>query len=659
MQRALLAAGLASWAQLAAAEPGSEIVIAGHKSTRPAREVTLAASRIDAQELGRPGASAAAVLSHVPGVQVSSTGASSDFASVSLRGASSAQTPVYLAGIRLNDDLTGSADLSLIPLWMLNRAEVYRGNAPADAERMGIGGAIYFEPRLPHESRLLAGANVGSFGEHGGYLGAEVAQRGAAALVAFRTAQAQNDYPYLNDGDTAAPNDDRVLRRSNADSSERDAWAIGRTALAAPGAPGEQGAQGAHGAQLITVFNAFEREQGVTGLAAVPALAARAKLTRLLAGVSARVPCSAAKSCEASLSTQLNDTHSRLLDPQSELGLSAARLDLRGTRVAQSAALSFGDQPLHAVLGAHLAFERLAVDGDQRLRANRSTSSARVALTAALSTDSDLASLAVLTCDRTQGPAQVKDCRQVTPEGRLGVRQRFGALELRSNLSRYVRVPTLGELYGVSAAVRGSSALIPERGLSWDAGARAEQQLGSLWIYGDVFGFVREVSELIAYRRSSQAAAQPYNVGSARVLGAEIEAGAEWPRHLRAVLTLTLLDPRNTSTAQELANDLIPYQSRLSGGLFVESFSEPWVHGPRLGFDARLSHQSSRLADPAGLVVLPASTALDLGASLAITQGAEWSVRGAIDDVFDARRFDFIGYPLPGRSVHVALEARY
>ena len=28
-------------------------------------------------------------------------------------------------------------------------------------------------------------------------------------------------------------------------------------------------------------------------------------------------------------------------------------------------------------------------------------------------------------------------------------------------------------------------------------------------------------------------------------------------------------------------------------------------------------------------------------------------------DVLDARRFDFIGYPLPGRSVHLALEARY
>jgi hypothetical protein len=35
------------------------------------------------------------------------------------------------------------------------------------------------------------------------------------------------------------------------------------------------------------------------------------------------------------------------------------------------------------------------------------------------------------------------------------------------------------------------------------------------------------------------------------------------------------------------------------------------------------------------------------------------SLRAAVDDVFDARRFDFIGYPIPGRSWHFSLEARY
>ena len=120
----LLAAGI-SCALPVKAEPTpdakSEIVVTGRKSTRPSREPTLAGSRVDETELSRPGATAAAILSHVPGVQVSAPGSGADLSTASVRGATSAQTPVYLAGIRLNDDVTGTADLSLVPLWMLSR----------------------------------------------------------------------------------------------------------------------------------------------------------------------------------------------------------------------------------------------------------------------------------------------------------------------------------------------------------------------------------------------------------------------------------------------------------------------------------------------------------------------------------------------------------
>ena len=639
-----------SWcfALSAGAEPETEVVVTGHKSSRPARETTLAATLIDASELSRPGANAAAVLAHVPGVQISETGAASDLATASVRGATSAQTPIYLAGVRLNDDLTGTADLSLIPLWMLGRAEVFRGNAPANADRLGIGGAVYFEPRVPRKNRLLAGAQVGSFGQRAGWLGAEVARGSDAALVAFRSARAQNDYPYLDNAGTTAPSDDRQRTRPNADSSERDAWAIGRTGL------------GKRGARLTTVFNAFDREQGVTGLAAVPALVARAASTRLLAGITAQVPCSSDSGCEIVLTSQAISARTRLTDPQ-ELGLVVERLDSRGTRFAESARVSLASGIFRALLGANLELERLALDGgDSALRARRSTSSARVALSAALTPSSELASLVVLTCDATSGPSQNRGCADLRPEARIGLRQRWGAFELRSNLGRYVRVPTLGELYGISAAVRGSSGLVLEQGLAWDVGARWEAGLGPVWAYLDVFGFARRVSNLIAYRRSSLGSVQPFNVGSARVLGAELEAGAQFAHYARAALAVTVLDPRDTTAGRNLANDLIPYQSRLVGSLFVEGFVDPGFHAlRRAGLDARLSHRGSRLADPAGLLVLPDSTTFDLGATLRFGREHELSLRAALDDAFDSRHFDFIGYPVPGRRFSCSAEAAW
>ena len=644
---AALAVGLC-FTLLARAEPETEIVVAGHKRTRPARESTLAASRVDPSELARPGASAAAILSHVPGVQVSETGGASDLATASVRGATSAQTPVYLAGVRLNDDVTGSADLSLIPLWMLSGAEVYRGNAPIDADRLGIGGAVYFEPRAPRKNRLLAGAELGSFGQRAGWLGAEVESRGDAALVAFRAARAQNDYSYVDDAGTSTTKDDQRRSRPNADSNERDAWAVGRTQL------------GERGARLTTVFNAFGREQGVTGLAVLPARAARAASARLLAGLTAQVPCGSEPGCEIVLTSQAIAARSRLSDPGAELGLLVPRLDSRGTRFAESARVTLSGPVFRAVFGANLEFERLALDGGTALRARRSTSSARAALSALFSREGELSLLAVVTCDSTGGPHQSRSCADLRPEARLGVRQKWGGFELRSNLGRYGRVPTLGELYGVSAVVRGSSTLVPERGSSWDAGARWEAALGPVWSYLDVFAFTRRVSDLIAYRRSSLGAVQPYNVGHARVLGAELEAGAQFARHARAAGALTVLDPRDTTPGRALANDLIPYQSRVVGSLFLEGFVTPEARAlRRAGLDARLSHRGSRLADPAGLLVLPASTTLDLGTTLSFAGEHELQVRASLDDVFDARHFDFIGYPVPGRSFHCSAEAAW
>jgi len=638
------------WAATAHAEPEpeTEIVVEGHKSLRPMREPTLAATRVDPRELSRPGANAAAVLSRVPGVQVSETGSASDLSTASVRGATSAQTPVYLAGVRLNDDLTGTADLSLIPLWMLGRAEVYRGNAPADADRLGIGGAIYFEPRMPRQNHLRAGAQFGSFGQRAAWLGAEVARAGDAALVAFRTAASDNDYPYVDNGGTVSEKDDRVRTRPNADASERDAWAIGRTALRKPNA------------RLTTVFNAFQREQGVTGLAAVPALAARAKTARLLAGLTAEVPCSSESGCELVLTSQAITTRTQLTDPDHELGLLADRLDSQGTRFAESVGVWLKSGIIRALLGANYELEQLEQDGASVLRAKRNTGSARVALFATLNRDTELSALTVVTCDTTDGPQQGQGCVDLTPEFRLGARKRWGAFELRSNFGRYVRVPTLGELYGISAVVRGSSALVPEQGLAWDLGARWEAQLGPVWTYLDAFGFARHVSDLIAYRRSSLGAVTPYNVGSARVLGAEFEAGAQFVQHARASLALTLLDPRDTTAGRTLANDLIPHQSRVVSSAYVEGFVDP-KNSPlrRAGLDARLSHRASRLADPAGLIVLPASTTLDLGATLRFGRKHDVSLRAVVDDVFDSRHFDFIGYPVPGRSFHMSAEATF
>jgi iron complex outermembrane receptor protein len=509
---------------------------------------------------------------------------------------------------------------------------------------MGIGGAIYFEPRTPKKSRAGAGAGLGSFGEGYGWLGGEVAHAGSGALVAFKSSTATNDYPYLDDNGTANTADDRTVNRQNADFTAREAWAVGRTAL------------GDRGARVTTVFNAFDREQGVSGIAAVPALAARAETARVLAGISAKVPCSSDPSCVLEFVTQGISARSSLRDPRRELGLLVTRLDSRGDRFGESARLTDAGTNWRALFGANFEAESLALDGKSALRAERRTGSARAALGWSLGAGLSSDLLAVASCDQTRGPNGSQACADLTPQGRIGARYELGPVALRGNVGRYQRVPTLGELYGISPLVRGSAALVPERGSIFDLGARSETRLGAVRAYADAGGFVREVSDLIAYRRSSLGAITPYNVGSARVLGAELEAGAESLRHYRTSLSLTVLDPRDTTPNRALQNDLVPYQSRFVTSLFAEGFVDPHSRSVELvSLDARYDYRASRFADPAGLIVLPATSELDLGTSLILKR--DITVRGAIDDVFDAHHYDFIGYPVPGRSYHLSLEA--
>src|SRR6185503_8230038 len=76
------------------------------------------------------------------------------------------------------------------------------------------------------------------------------------------------------------------------------------------------------------------------------------------------------------------------------------------------------------------------------------------------------------------------------PAGRLGLRfEATRELELVSNLGRYLRLPTLGELYGVAPLVRGNPELEPELGLSADLGLRARLEASGLELFVDGFVF--------------------------------------------------------------------------------------------------------------------------------------------------------------------------
>ena len=651
-----------------ASPPPAEVVV---RAPRPllghsARAPSVASTVVEGEALRSPGASSTDVLMQVPGVQVSRTGSGGELATASLRGTDAKQTPVYVGGVRINDEVAGSADLSAVPLWMMDRVEVFRGNAPDDADRLGPGGAVFFWPRLPRERRLGAGLGAGTFGAREGWIGFEQGGERGALLVALRAAGADNDYRYLDDAGMRFNVAEIERRRANADLTSLDAWMVGSFD------PG--------GASRVTALaNVLRREQGVTGLSILPATRARAVTERALGGVSSSLPCPGAGArCRLRLSTTALAAGSNVTDPLGELAsLGTPRLTTTAHRSAQRAELrsSVADS-VELSLSVLAAAETLHIDRAQGSsnRATRISTRAATTLAWAPLATTTLFGLAAVECHGTTGfgarygavfRRSDRPCGVLQPSLRAGARQRLTqSLEVLGNISRNVRVPVLGELYGSSPTVSGNPALRPEVSHGADLGLRAEHRGGreGVSLALDAFAFATFSDNLVRYQRASFDTVAPFNVSRARVLGAEVAAAGTLLGLVRAQLATTVLDPRETTDDRALdptVNDILPYTARLVVSVYAEVFAEPGLsalHQDEAAIGVRYYHRASRYADNAGLTVLPEQHLVDIEARSAWL-GRDIGLRLAMRNAMDARQLDLLGLPLPGRSYHAQLEA--
>jgi iron complex outermembrane receptor protein len=649
MPIALFATSARAQAQEPATEPVS-VVVEGtplHPRTPP-RDESVAGSVVRREKLEAPGLAAADVLRRETGVEVVQYGGFGAPATASIRGATAAQTPVYLAGIRLNDEVGGSADLSQVPLWLIDRVEIYRGNAPLYADEFGIGGAILFEPPRPRRDAFGAGLTGGSFGTASGYAWGSTGDDRAGLLAGVELARAENDYPFANDqGTLFDPGDDRSGEQQNADASRVDGWAIGRARF------GE--------ASLEALANAATREQGVPKLSLVPSEEARVRYDRLLLGVRSRTalrePAGPITGFE--LASSYVTTRSIYDDPLRELGFTATEIRILGRRAQQRALL---DLELSSALTLTTALD-LSIDqlyredvGVSRLGAEAVGGRLAGSLAWRLDDEWQVGLTGGLACRSADDGAA---CERAEPVGRVGVLRKSELWSAFANVGRYVRFPTLGELYGASALVRGNDALFPERGLTADVGARAQQRFGALQLWADVAAYARRADRLVSYVRAAQGYLVPVNIRSARVLGLETAAGADYASHVDADVSLTFTDPRDVTDERRLQNDILPFRSRFvaSAGLGVKTGAHLPGTLDRSRARVIFLHQASRYGDPAGLIVIPAQSTFDLELSQAFfSERAMLRARAA--DLFDAARFDVVGYPLPGRSFFVSLEVR-
>jgi iron complex outermembrane receptor protein len=645
--RALAACSLAwlSWQRpVAADEP---VTITVQAAARPRGELPaepfVSTSRVTRERLVAPAARLPEVLRSEAGVQISETGGLGAPATAAVRGATAAQTPVYLGGVRINDLVGGVADLSTLPLWLVDHVDLYRGNAPFTADELGIGGAIVLEPRRPRQTEAALGATLGSFGTRAGFGYLALVDEESSVLAGISAERAQNDYEFVDDrGTLFQAGDDAKRARQNADSRVQDGWLLARY-------------RAGRRARLELVLNRAEREQGAPKLALVPSLRARAELGRTLSALTARL--SLDELGELTVRSSWLDSSTLLDDPARELGTLAERTRVQGRRATEQALwqLPLGARWLIGLSTSGEVENLTRQDGDVESGARASTLRGAARLQWSHESGLSLFGLAASQC-RATTPAG-DGCRDVEPTGRLGVGFRGNGFTTYFTLNRYQRVPALGELFGAGVVVRGNPELRPELGLGGDLGGRVTRRFGAVEAHVEAAVFARQASDLVAYARTAQGYVVPLNVKSARVMGLESELGASFFQHVLVELALTLLDPRDTTEQSRLRNEYLPFTSRLVAAprlsLTTGDTGARTLSRADVSLDA--TYLSNRFADAAGLILIPDQ--LTLGASAAV----EWCsgvlvTRARLANALDESRFDVVGYPLPGRSLYLSAE---
>lgn len=634
------------------------VTVAGQRPTvvYGQRDATLASSVVLREQLERPGATASEALATLPGVSILRVGTPAEFASASVRGADSRQIPVYLANIPLNDDVSGSADLSMLPLWMVQRIEVYRGASPQDGVRAGLAGAVYFEPLRPTRPGVGALLSVGSFGERGLSVRAAVGSRHASSLLAVRYARADNDYPFINDHGQRFDLIETLERRKNADYSDVEVWNVSEWSTRS-------------GVRMTAVLQGMRREQGATSTALSPALNARAERQRLLAGLSAEVPCNEAGDCKLRLATSALNASTTLRDAFNELLVTGGDwMHQEGRRFIQSAQLEVRPTSVLALSGLLFhASENLQLRHDVAPHRDAEQDELGLSLQAVAFSEHALspALLVSARCAWSSGEfvrlSQVVQregnmCALEPPDVRAGLRYEItSGVKLLSNFGRSTQIPNLGQLYGVNAAVTGNADLQPEVSYNLDLGMRGDAGRGLLHVDWEAFGFARWASDLIQYRRTSLNTVSPFNMGRARFMGVEVAASAVAWGIVQSRTALTLLDPRRLGVDAD-DNPILPLQARLQVSQSLTAVSDLKRWGLGLGSaSVHYRHQASRYMDPTGLIVLPAQHRLDADIRVEVPS-LGLRLLFAVNNLTDNRMLDLLGLPLPGRAFNGSLE---
>ena len=631
------------------------------EATRPrsslTTDTTAAQSSLPRSELLRPGAQGSELLETLPGTHTLDTGPGSNgFATVQIRGSAGHQSQIYLDSIPLGH-AGRTLNLQAIPIALLERVDVYRSTAPVALGPTPMGGALVLVPRSATATELSAGGGGGSFGS------AELSA--AAALPAGPTQHhtavhlqtTAGDYGYRSDNGTPYnPHDDFDTRRANNDSRQLSALHTSQLRL------------DHHQVRALLYYHSDTG--GMPGNGLRPALHARRSSRQVYAGTSYRHSGSALSIGARAWGGWIRD---RQQDRLREFGVRPNDSDDRTSvyGAGSDAAIPLSDwldmgvalQASHESYRPldHLAYSQPLGTSHRTqymasLQPELHVNSARLRIVPTIQTMytrsriTQVGSFASL-------DGEARNHEAVLPLARLGMAwQAHPSIRTLINAARGVRLPGFTELFGDGSTLMPSTALKPETSLTADAGVVLVGAHASHSGELSLFGFATTQVGTIQFVPASQDTWIAQNLAGATMYGLELAVGSHHWNWLRTRADFDLMATRQHDARAYLDGKRLPLRAPLSGhGALYLSHRQSRLGLLELG--PRLEYQSASYLDPANRVIVPARLLLHADAVLQ-TGRERLTLRLTGRNLLNAQVFDFLYYPLPGRSFYATAELR-
>jgi len=647
------------------------IEVEGKADEAPA-DLTVFRTSIRAVDFDHRIASVAELLSETVGLHVRSFGGLSSFATVSIRGSTSEQVNVYVDGVPLNAALGGAVNLADLSLESIESIDVYRGFSPSWLPGGAIGGAVDIRTRkpVPGESTASGSLSYGSYDTAHAAARASFAGQRASGLVAFSGRGTEGDFSFFdNNGTPVNGSDDGYETRVNNRSWFAEVLGTGSVDLKSGGR-----------ARFDGLFT--RRRQGVPGIDAFQSATARSEMSRATTTAALERHDLMSGRLRLDLDVHYGWTSQEFEDDTGDTtgGVSTDTRDILQT--AGPGVLMRWKVDAEGAVRQELTsrwtarWERAArrdrlSDIPDRGEATRWTheitledalhmAGGQVVLAPSLRFTS-LASDVETPSGVTPPPRETGTASDVSPK--LGaawhIDDRF---TLRGNAGRFYRVPSLSELFGDAAAIKGNAELEPEEGSNADLGVtylmRPRGAVDRLYV--ETVLFASDADNLIQLTQTSQSQVIAQNTGAARIRGAEISFGVGLLGWLRGSVNYTFQDASDRSDTFRHGDDLPgrPRHVVAARASATRAWGRPYYEfdyvGPNYSDAAAAALAGSGI--PRDLIRIPGRYVHGAG----YTQSAgrlEYTIE--VTNIFDVKTVDIVRYPLPGRlvqaSVRVAL----